>query len=157
MLLSAWGGFRRKIVTTLIAICALGGALFLPALAPGRRYYAAITGFFLAGSLMAIGNGCLRATFRGVVHPSMQGRVGALMGSLATAMSPLGLAIAGPVADAIGVRSWFAIACAVLFLGGCAGLWIPSLRRIETEAEERKAEHAATEPADAAYAGERRA
>ncbi len=139
LLLSAWGGFRRKIVTTLIAIAALGGVLFLPALSPARLYFAAIAGFFLTGSLMAIANGCLRATFRGVVHPSMQGRVGALMGSLATAMNPIGLAIAGPVADVIGVRSWFAIAAAVLCVGGLAGLWMPSLRRIEAEAEARRA------------------
>jgi len=144
LLLSAWGGFRKKIVTTLIAIAVLGGVLFLPALAPARHYVVAIGGFFLAGSMMAIGNGCLRATFRGVVHPSMQGRVGALMGSLATAMNPIGLAIAGPVADAIGVRSWFAIAGAVLLVGGLGGLWMPSLRGIEAEAEQRQAEHSET-------------
>jgi DHA3 family macrolide efflux protein-like MFS transporter len=119
----------------------MGGSLFLIAAAPSKLYYVAVAGFFLSGSLLAIGNGCLRATFRGVVHPSMQGRVGSPMGSMATAMSPIGLAIAGPVADAIGVRSWFAIAGAVLVLGGMGGLWMPSLRRIEQEAEERKAEH----------------
>lgn len=141
LVLSAWGGFRKKIVTTLLAIVAMGGSLFLIAAAPSKLYYVAVVGFFLSGSLMAIGNGCLRATFRGVVHPSMQGRVGSLMGSMATAMSPIGLAIAGPVADAIGVRSWFAIAGAVLVLGGIGGLWMPSLRRIEDEAEERRTEH----------------
>jgi DHA3 family macrolide efflux protein-like MFS transporter len=142
LVLSAWGGLRRKIVTTLSAIVAMGGSLFLIAAAPRKLYYVAVAGFFLAGSLMAIGNGCLRATFRGVVHPSMQGRVGSLMGSMATAMSPIGLAIAGPVADAIGVRSWFAIAGAVLVIGGAVGLWMRPLRRIEDEAEERKALHA---------------
>jgi DHA3 family macrolide efflux protein-like MFS transporter len=141
LVLSAWGGFRKKIVTTLIAVVAMGGALLLVAAAPSRLYYVAVAGFFLAGGLMAIGNGCLRATFRGVVHPSMQGRVGSLMGSLATAMNPLGLAIAGPVADVIGVRSWFGIAAAVLALGGFAGLWMRPLRRIEDEAEERKEQH----------------
>ena len=145
LLLSVWGGFRRKIVTTLGAIAAMGGSLLLIAEAPSQLYYVAIAGFFLSGSLMAIANGCLRATFRGVVHPSMQGRVGALMGSLATAMSPIGLAIAGPVADAIGVRSWFVIAAAVLGVGGSAGLWLPALRRIEDEAEERRAGHSAAD------------
>ena len=139
LVLSAWGGFRRKIVTTLSAVVAMGGSLFLIAAAPSRLYYVAVAGLFLAGSMMAIANGCLRATFRGVVHPAMQGRVGSLMGSLATAMNPIGLAIAGPVADAIGVRSWFVIAGAVLLLGSLVGLWMPALRRIEDEAEQRKA------------------
>jgi len=142
LLLGVWGGFRRKIVTTLLAVSGTGAALFLPALAPGDRCVVAIGGFFLAGLMMAIANGCLRATFRGVVHPAMQGRVGALMGSLATAMNPLGLAIAGPVADVIGVKPWFAIAGGVLVAGGLAGLWLPSLARIETEAEARGARHA---------------
>jgi len=124
LVLAAWGGFRRKIMTTLGAVIATGGFLYLIACAPSHLYYVAIAGFFLAGSMMAIANGCLRATFRGVVHPSMQGRVGSLMGSLATAMSPIGLLIAGPVAD------------------GIFGLWMRPLRRIEDEAEERKEQHA---------------
>ena len=142
LVLTAWGGFRRKIMTTLGAVIATGGFLYLIACAPSHLYYVAIGGFFLAGSMMAIANGCLRATFRGVVHPAMQGRVGSLMGSLATAMSPIGLLIAGPVADAIGVRSWFMIAGAVLVVGGIVGLWMRPLRRIEDEAEERQAQHA---------------
>ena len=148
LLLSVWGGFRRKIVTTLGAVIAIGGSLFLIAFAPSRMFYVGIVGFFLSGSLMAIANGCLRATFRGAVHPSMQGRVGALMGSLATAMNPIGLLIAGPVADAIGVRSWFAIAGAVLLIGGIVGLGMRPLHHIEDEAKERRAEHSdATPPA----------
>ncbi len=147
LLLSIWGGFRRKIVTTLGAVIATGGSLFLIAFAPARMFYVGIAGFFLSGSLMAIGNGCLRATFRGAVHPSMQGRVGALMGSLATAMSPIGLLIAGPVADAIGVRAWFVIAAAFLVVGGIVGLGMRPLRHIEDEAEARRAEHPGPESA----------
>ena len=142
LVLSAWGGFRRKIIATLGAVIAMGGSLFLIACAPSHLYYVGIAGFFLSGAMMAIGNGCLRATFRGAVHPSMQGRVGSLMGSLATAMSPIGLLIAGPVADAIGVRSWFGIAGAILLIGGIVGLAMRPLRHIEDEAEERRAEHA---------------
>ena len=148
LVLSAWGGFRKKIVTTLLAVTAMGASLFLIAGAPTRIYVLAIGGFFLSGTMMAIGNGCLRATFRGVVRPAMQGRVGSLMGSLATAMNPIGLAIAGPVADAIGVRAWFSIAGAVLILGGLGGLAIKPLRRIEDEAEARKQEHAGEESSD---------
>ncbi|MBU0595520.1 MFS transporter [Candidatus Bipolaricaulota bacterium] len=142
LILSIWGGSRRKIFATLGAVTTMGGSLFLIAVAPSGLFYVAIAGFFLSGLLMAIGNGNLRAVFRGVVHPSMQGRVGALMGSLATAMSPIGLLIAGPVADAIGVRSWFAIAGSILVLGGIVGFGMPPLRNIEAEAEERRASHA---------------
>ena len=142
LILSIWGGSRKKIFATLGAAVGMGGSLFLIAFAPAGMFYIAIAGFFLSGGLMAIGNGNLRAVFRGVVHPSMQGRVGSLMGSLATAMSPIGLLIAGPVADAIGVRSWFMIAGSILILGGLAGFAMRPLRNIEAEAEERRAAHA---------------
>lgn len=139
LILSAWGGFRRKIVTTLIAVSATGGAYGVIALAPSNMRFLAIGGFFVGGMLIAIANGCLRATFRGTVQPSMQGRVGSLMGSMATAMNPIGLAIAGPVADIIGIRSWFIITAVMLFAGGLSGLAFRALRNIESEAEERSA------------------
>jgi DHA3 family macrolide efflux protein-like MFS transporter len=59
------------------------------------------------------------------------------MGSMATAMNPLGLAIAGPVADSIGIRPWFSITAVMLVAGGVAGMALPALRNIETEAAER--------------------
>jgi DHA3 family macrolide efflux protein-like MFS transporter len=39
----------------------------------------------------------------------MQGRVFTLLGSASMAMSPLSLIIAGPFADAFGVRWWFVL------------------------------------------------
>jgi len=43
----------------------------------------------------------------------MQGRVFTLIMSLSNGLTPLGLAIAGPVADALGMRFWFGLAGAV--------------------------------------------
>ncbi len=50
----------------------------------------------------------------------MQGRVFTLVGSLASAMAPLGLIVAGPVADAIGCDRW----CG-LHSDGCGGVFDP--------------------------------
>jgi len=49
-------------------------------------------------------NGPLLAVVQAVVAPDMQGRVFSLINSVSTGMTPLGLAIAGPVADALGVN-----------------------------------------------------
>jgi DHA3 family macrolide efflux protein-like MFS transporter len=137
LILSAWGGFRRKILTTLLAVIGAGAGMVLTALSPVPLVPLAIAGFFVAGTMIAIANGSLRATFRGVVDPAKQGRVGSLMGSLATAMNPLGLAIAGPVADALGVAFWFLLGGASLAGGAVLGLFVPSLRNIEREAARR--------------------
>jgi len=46
------------------------------------------------------------------VAPEMQGRVFSLIQAGATAMTPIGLLIGGPVADRFGVQSWFLLPAA---------------------------------------------
>lgn len=72
-------------------------------------------------------NGPMFAILQAVVPPGMQGRVLLVMGSVVGAMAPLGMAIAGPVTDALGVQVWFlagGLACA---LTGILGMGIPSI------------------------------
>ena len=61
----------------------------------------------------------------------MQGRVFSLINSFAGAMSPLGLIIAGPVADRLGVQTWFIIGGVVCMLMGLAGYFIPAVMTFE--------------------------
>jgi MFS family permease len=46
-------------------------------------------------------------------------------------MSPLGLIIAGPVADRLGVQTWFIIGGVVCGLMGLAGYFIPAVMTFE--------------------------
>ncbi len=55
----------------------------------------------------------------------------------ATAMSPLGLAIAGPVADALGVQFWFLTAGIVTAAVGLAAFFVPAIMRIEDGSPEK--------------------
>ncbi len=82
-------------------------------------------------------NGPIFAILQAVVPPGMQGRVLLVMGSVVGAMAPLGMAIAGPVADALGVQVWFlagGLACA---LTGVLGMGIPSIVQLEERAPHR--------------------
>jgi|PlaIllAssembly_1097288.scaffolds.fasta_scaffold3074560_2 hypothetical protein len=54
-------------------------------------------------------------------------------------MAPIGLAVAGPVADVLGAQSWFLIAGVFTMGIGVGAFFIPALMRIE----ERPAENAA--------------
>jgi DHA3 family macrolide efflux protein-like MFS transporter len=56
-----------------------------------------------------------------------------LIGSMATAVTPLSLAIAGPVSDLAGIRSWFIFAGVVCILTGVSGFFIPTVMQIETQ------------------------
>ncbi len=61
----------------------------------------------------------------------MQGRVFALIQSAATAMMPLSLLVAGPLADALGVRVWYVaggVACAVI---GLFAFTVPAIMHVE--------------------------
>jgi DHA3 family macrolide efflux protein-like MFS transporter len=53
------------------------------------------------------------------------------VGSLTGLASPLGLAVAGPVADALGVGAWFIVGGVACILMGVVGLTIPAVLNIE--------------------------
>ncbi|KAA3663654.1 MAG: hypothetical protein DWQ04_09710 [Chloroflexi bacterium] len=81
--------------------------------------------------MIAMVNGPVRAIMQSVIAPEMQGRVMSLLVSLSSAMSPIGLMIAGPVADLLGIRVWFVFAGVVTSLVGVAGFFMPPLLRLE--------------------------
>jgi len=71
------------------------------------------------------------AIMQSVVAPEMQGRFFTVLNTLSGGMSPLGLLLAGPVADAFGVQIWFLIGALGLLVIGGLFLAIPSLRKLE--------------------------
>jgi DHA3 family macrolide efflux protein-like MFS transporter len=61
----------------------------------------------------------------------MHGRVFTLANSVAAAMSPLGLIIAGPVADVLGVRAWFVLGGVACLLMAIISFMIPAVMHLE--------------------------
>jgi DHA3 family macrolide efflux protein-like MFS transporter len=131
LLLGAWGGFKRRIVTTLASLFGMGLCVLLVGLLPANAYVTAVVAMAFLGVMMSMTNGPVRAIFQVVVPPDMQGRVFTLLGSAAGAMSPLGLIIAGPVADALGVRSWYIAGGALTILMSVVSFMFPSVLHIE--------------------------
>ncbi len=135
ILLSMWGGFKRKISTTLVGIVGLGAGVMLVAFAPSNGFLVALGGMALVGIMNSMANGPLGALLQSIVRRDMQGRVMSLTGSAATAMTPLGLLIAGPISDLIGIRTWYWIAGLVTLLMGFIGFFIPAVMNIEKNHE----------------------
>lgn len=131
LLLGVWGGFRRRIVTTLVGVSSLGLAFILTSLTPASLFAAASATLFLAGLAIALTDGPLMAIIQAAVAPEMQGRVFTLLGSVAKVMAPLGLLIAGPAADLVGVRSWYLVTGILTLAVGASGFLVPTLLRIE--------------------------
>lgn len=129
--LGVWGGFRRRVYTSLVGLIAGGLAALAVGLAPAHALWLALVGIFLAGFFNAITNGPLFAILQGTVDPRIQGRVFTVVGSVCAAMSPLGLAVAGPVADAFGVGTWFVVDGLSCVLMGVGAFFVPALVHLE--------------------------
>jgi len=131
LILSAWGGFRKKIMTTFVGVIGMGVGIMLIAIAPRKAFYLAVAGMVITGLLNPITNGPIFAIMQSKVAPEMQGRVFTMLSSLAAAMSPLGMVFAAPVAELLGIQSWFLIGGIGCLLMGFSGFFIPALMNIE--------------------------
>lgn len=134
IILGVWGGFKRRVATVMFGLIGLGAGMAIIGLAPAPGgFTVALGGMLLAGLLVPITNGSLGAIFQAAVDPSMQGRVFTLVGSMANAMSPIGLIFAGPLADAIGVQGWYLIGGVVCSLLGVWGFTNRAVMTVEDE------------------------
>jgi DHA3 family macrolide efflux protein-like MFS transporter len=131
LVLSVWGGFRRKVVTSMIGVIGIGIGILLVGLAPSNLLALAIAGYFLSGFMNPLVNGPLFATIQTIVRPDMQGRVMSLLLSVATAAMPLSLLIAGPISDRLGIRTWFWFGGLACLLVGMATFFVPVVMNVE--------------------------
>jgi DHA3 family macrolide efflux protein-like MFS transporter len=129
--LGIWGGFKRRAVTGLLALALNGVGLAVVGLAPEGAFPLAIGANLFAWFMAPFANGAIFALLQATVPADMQGRVFTLVQAGSGAMAPLGLVVAGPVADALGVQAWFLIAGVTMALIGVVGLSIPALVRLE--------------------------
>ncbi len=117
ILMGVWGGFKHRIVTCLMGIVVAAIATFAFGFTSESLFFVVLAASLLVGVGLAFGNAPIMAILQSVVPRDMQGRLFALFGSLTSAMTPIGLAIAGPAADSIGIRPLYFIAGAsVLFI-----------------------------------------
>lgn len=145
--LGAWGGFRRRVITSLLGLLVLGAGMAVIGLIPPSGYWLAVGVIFLVGFTNPIINGPLLAVVQAVVAPEMQGRVFTLMMSVASAMTPIGLLVAGPVADYLGVQSWYVVGGIITALLGLGAFFVPAIMRIEN-GRDAEAEAVETEPGE---------
>jgi DHA3 family macrolide efflux protein-like MFS transporter len=147
LVLSAWGGFKRRIVTSLIGITGMGVGFLLVGLAPETAFWLALGALLFAAIMNPITNGPIMAILQSVIAPDMQGRVFMIVGSIAGLAVPLGLAIAGPISDALGVGAWFVFGGIAAILVGIIAPFIPALMQIEEQRQAYATPEQATDSA----------
>lgn len=129
--LGVWGGFRRRIVTTLLGMIALGAAVAAVGLTPASSFAWALVAMSCVGLIAPLINGPVFAILQATIEPDYQGRVFGLVGSLAGAAAPLGLLIAAPVAEIAGIGFWYLLGGAACLAMGTIGFFLPALMGIE--------------------------
>jgi len=131
LVLSAWGGFKRRILTAMVGVVVLGLGCLMMGLLPPSAFTWGVVAMFIMGFASPIIDGPLLAAVQAAVAPDMQGRVFSLISSLAHATSPIGLLIAGPVSDWVGPQAWFIIGGIVTVLMGITAFFVPAVMRFE--------------------------
>ncbi len=131
LVLSVWGGFRRKIYTTALGMGVLGLGLVAMGLAPGGWFWMGLASVLLIGLAIPLVDGPIMAILQGSVAPEMQGRVFTMMGSLLNLSAPFSLVIAGPVTDWLGITVWYVVAGVLCLLAGSAVFFMPAIVNIE--------------------------
>lgn len=152
LLLSAWGGFKRRMTTSVSGILGIGlGVAMIGLIPPGAFPLMLVAGFFTAFA-QVFANGPLNAIFQSVIQPDMQGRVFSLIGAACTAMMPLSLMIAGPFSDRFGLRAWYLIGGGLCVAVAIWAFFMPSLHDMEKRGKEAALAPSGAQASEAAVA-----
>ena len=131
ILISVWRFPVRRVVIVLVSFAVSCGTVALTALAPGNMLPLAIFWWFLSGVSFSTGNAPVTALLQSVVPNELQGRTLALLNMVFGLAAPIGLAIAGPLGEAFGVRAVFILGGTLSTVINLLALVSKSLRDVE--------------------------
>ena len=129
--LRTWTDRRIRLVMLSFAVSC--GTVALTALAPSNWLWLAIVWWTISGFSFSTGNAPMMAILQMTVPNELQGRAFSLLNMVFGLAGPIGLALAGPIAEAFGVRTLFILGGSLSALTCVAAyLMSPALRAIET-------------------------
>jgi len=140
LVLGAWGGFKKRIITCLVFVIIQACGVITLSQTGIDTYWLALAAIFICGCCQAFIGGPIHAIMQVVVARDMQGRVFSLLGSIAGAMMPISLAISGPLADKLGVRTLFMVEGMAVGLTALAGFTSKNLMNLENQKPEEQIE-----------------
>ncbi len=140
--LGVWGGFKNKMVTSLVGVVGIGLGVFLFGMSPSNLFWMGAVSAGILGFMNPIANGPLMAIMQSKIAPEMQGRVMGMTNSLCAMMMPLALMISAPVAEYMGLRLWYWLGGLLTMLIGSGAYLIPSIANLDKAQSEVRVEPA---------------
>lgn len=121
---------RRHVLWVLCGFAISCLALALTALAPAQMFPIAVAMWAISGVTYIAGNAPFTALLQSIVPNHLQGRVLSLLATIMGLASPIGLAIATPLGELIGVR-WLFVTLGLLgAIASLLGFFSPILREM---------------------------
>lgn len=131
LLLSVWGGFQRRVVTSSLGLVGVGVGSLIVGFAPTTAFGLGLAGMFLVGVMLAMTDGPLTAMLQTIVPEDKQGRVFGVVMSAFNLATPVGMAIGGPISDAFGVPLLYILNGVTCIATAVATLLTPSVMHLE--------------------------
>nr|WP_242004017.1 MFS transporter [Thermus thermophilus] len=150
LLLSVWGGPKKRVHGVFLGMAFSSLALALMGVAEGPGAWATLA--FLESLFIPIINGSNQAIWQAKVPLSVQGKVFAARRMIAWFANPLGMALAGPLADGVfaprygqgeGIALMLLLFGSLGVLGGLSGYLLPKVREAERLLPDAKENQAA--------------
>jgi DHA3 family macrolide efflux protein-like MFS transporter len=113
LLMSVFRGFKNRMVAIMLSIYVVFVGYALVALTPTGLFWFMAFGSIVMTVCLPIANVSIQTIVQTLVPLKMQGRVGSVIGAIASAATPVGMIIAGPLAAFAGASTLF-LSCAVL-------------------------------------------
>lgn len=112
-------------------ILLVGGMLAASGLLPTSAFWVFVVLCVVMGFSVPLFGAPITAMFQGLIDPAKLGRVMSLYMTIAMLAAPIGLLVAGPLAERVGVARWFAISGVLIAVMGIVAWSLPAVRKLD--------------------------
>jgi len=112
-------------------ILLIGGLLAASGILPTSAFWVFVLLCALMGFSVPLFGAPITAMFQSLIDPAKLGRVMSLYMTIAMLMAPVGLLVAGPLAERTGVALWFVISGALIAVSGLVAVSFPAIRALD--------------------------
>lgn len=118
LIIGVWGGMKRRFLMVSLSIALLGASCWVSGALPPEGFIPFAVCCFIMGCTGTFINVPITAYMQITIQPEVMGKVFSLMMTIMTLCMPIGLLVAGPVSDVIGIEKWFLYSGMALVLTG---------------------------------------